>query len=425
MNREHKAESWGYLGQLSYNYFGWFFCWTIATSYMMPNALLKMVDDSVKNTRLGLMAGVANIFLLVLVPLIGAMSDRLQWALGRRRPFYFTAALSVTFFILLIVRCHSYSMLFALLVMMHGAYACWFPNYALLRDIVPLERRGRVSGLTNILATLGVMFGHFLPAPFIAHGRMLSLAIIAGAANVFSNLWVALRIRETAAVAVDDPPKPGFKWRETYFPKLQNSRSLAWLAAVNLLTQMGAVAMLCFLLYFIKDQIDKAHFNETFRNANLIGAGAGVFSAFAAGWIADRYGRKRVLVIACLLQIGCMTNFLVLPWTHPTLYFSGFLFGLGNAAYWSIYWTLLSDLVPEGEASKYIGLIQFTSIFPWAVVPTTLGPIVDGFGAASGQGYRLLFIIIVVILSIGMLLIRGIPETLKKAQPVSVDGIVQ
>jgi MFS family permease len=107
-----------------------------------------------------------------------------------------------------------------------------------------------------------------------------------------------------------------------------------------------------------------------------------------------------------------MVNFLVFPWTHSTLYVTGLLFGLGNAAYWSLYWTLLSDLVPEGETSKYIGLIQYTTMIPWAVVPPTLGAIVDGLGAESGRGYNMLFVVIVIFLAVGMALIRGIPETL-------------
>ena len=166
-------------------------------------------------------------------------------------------------------------------------------------------------------------------------------------------------------------------------------------------------------LYFIKDQIDPERFNETFRNVNLIGTGPALVSAISAGWIADRFGRRRVLVVACFLQIVAMLNFLVLPWVHSTLYLTGFLFGLGNAAYWSLYWTILSDLVPEGETSKYIGLVHYTTIIPWVVVPPTLGVIIDGFGAASGQGYRVLFIIIVILLTAGMALIRKIPETLK------------
>ncbi|MBI5116997.1 MFS transporter [Candidatus Poribacteria bacterium] len=414
MNDQYKMpENWGYLSQISLNYLGWFFCWTVATSYMMPNALLRMVDDSIKNTRLGLMAGAANVLLLILLPLVGTLSDRSRWRIGRRRPFYLLAALSMVLLASLVVRCRYYPMLLTLLVAMHAAEACWFTNYALLRDVVPLSRRGRISGLTNVTGTLGVMFGHILSPWFIGNGRMLALALIAGGANLLSNLWVAVKIREKPPVAA--PVQAIKSWREIYFPTLRNSRSLIWLAASNLLTQMGAVAMLCFLMYFIKDQIDSAHFNETYRNTNLLGTGAGVFSALTAGWIADRFGRKRVLVVACLLQIWCMANFVLLPWVHSTLYLSGFLFGLGNAAYWSIYWTLLSDLVPEGETSKYIGLIQYTSMLPWAVVPATLGPIVDNFGAASGRGYSILFSIIIVILIGGMILVRGIPETLKKA----------
>jgi MFS family permease len=421
-NTPRSSEGWGYLAQLSFNYFGWLFCWTVAASYMVPNTLLRMVDDAEKNTRFGLMVGVSNVFMLVVIPLAGTLSDRLRWRLGRRRSFYLPSALAVGALIFLVVRCRYYSALFVLMMLMHGTYACWFPNYALLRDVVPLNRRGRISGLANITSTLGIIVGHTISPYFIAKGQMLALALIAGSANLLANLWVALKIREESPV--EQVPRKSFSLKEAYVPKLEGASSLGWLAAVNLLTQMGAVAMLCFLLYFVKDQIDKTHFNETYRNANLIGAGAGVCSAIAAGWVADRFGRKRVLLVACILQIACMVIYFFLPWVSTTLYCSAFLFGLGNAAYWSIYWALLSDLVPEGETSKYMALIQYTSILPWAVVPAVLGPVVDGFGAASGQGYKVLFITIIVILTLGLLLIPRIPETLKKGEPKAFSPAV-
>jgi len=413
MNQSTKEfKSWPYFSQLSINYFGWTFCWAIATAYMIPNMLLRLVDDSVKNTRLGLMAGASNVLLLILVPLVGTLSDRLRSRLGRRRPFYLSAILAVSVFTLLVVPSRYYLVLFVLMVLMHGAEACWFTNHALIRDIVPLQRRGRISGLTNIMSTLGLLLSHIVSPRFITSGRMMSLALIAAAANTVCGLWVALRIKEPAPEA-HPPAQKISSWRDVYVPKLDGSSSLGWLAGVNLLTQMGSVAMTCFLLYFIKDQIDPERFNETYRNAYLIGTGPALVTAISAGWIADRFGRKRVLVVACLLQIVSMLNFLVLPWVHSTLYLTGLLFGLGNAAYWSLYWTILSDLVPEGETSKYIGLVQYTSIIPWVVVPPALGALIDGFGAESGQGYRVLFIVIAILLTAGMALIRKIPETLE------------
>jgi MFS family permease len=400
---------WSYLSQLSVNYFGWAFCWFIASAYIVPNMMLGMVDNSVKNSRLGFMTGVANILLLALLPLLGTISDRLRSKIGRRRPFYLSAILASSIITILYVPSRYYPVLFALVFLIHGAEASWFINYALIRDIVPLERRGRISGLTSIMSTIGVLLAHAVSPRFITTGRVMSLALIGAAVNIFCGLWVALRIKERPPV---EPPPPITSWKEIYLPKLEGTSGLGWLAGVNLFTQMGAVAMTCFLLYFIKDQIDSEHFNETFRNANLIGTGPAVISAISAGWIADRFGRKRILAVACLLQIVSMVNFLVFPWTHATLYVTGLLFGLGNAAYWSLYWTLLSDLVPEGETSKYIGLIQYTTMIPWAVVPPTLGAIVDGLGAESGRGYNMLFVVIVIFLAVGMALIRGIPETL-------------
>jgi MFS family permease len=420
MNEPTEApKSWPYLSQLSVNYLGWSFCWTIATAYLIPNVLLGMVDDSVKNSRLGMMAGVSNIFMLIMIPLIGTLSDRLRLKLGRRRPFYFFASIGVSILILLIVPSRYYIFLFALMLLMHVSYAFWFPNHALIRDIVPLERRGRIAGLTSIASTIGMMVGHAISPSVIASGRMLVLAFVAVVVNIAGNLWVALGIKEQPTH--DLPAQKISSWKEIYLPDLEGAKPLGWMAAVNLLTQMGAVAMVCFLLYFIKDQIDSEHFNETFRNVSLIGAGAAIPSAIAAGWIADKLGRKRVLIVACMFQIGSMVNFLLSPWVHSTLYLSGFLFGVGNAAYWSLYWTILSDLVPEGETSKYLGLIQYTSVLPWVIVPPILGTLVDGFGAATGRGYRILFIMVLFVLTAGMLLIRRVPETLNSDSQESTE----
>ncbi|RJP68997.1 MAG: MFS transporter [Candidatus Abyssobacteria bacterium SURF_17] len=416
-NKTTPSENWRYLSQLSINYLGWAACWTVATSYLVPNTLLRMVDDSVKNTRLGLMSGAGNLFLIILIPLVGALSDRMGSQWGRRRPFYLAAAFAMSVLVLLVVRSQFYLMLLALLVLMHGALALWFPNRALVRDIVPLERRGRISGLTTIANTLGIMCAHLVAPRLIEAGKMMFLALLAVAVNVSSNLWVAIRIREESPANAALSKKLSLK--EAYFPRLEGGAGLAWLAASNLLTQMGMVAMVCFLLYFIKDQIDPLHFNATFGKLVLIAMATAVPSSLAAGMIADRFGRKRVLLVACLLQVACILNFLISPRVHATLYVSGFLYGLGNGAYLSLYWTILSDLIPEGEASKHIGLMQYTFLIAWTTIPPTLGPIVDRFGASSGMGYNILFITITIFLLAGISLIRKIPETLSKTPPTT------
>jgi MFS family permease len=406
--------SWPYLSQLSINYLGWVFCWTIATSYLVPNTLLNLVDDSIKNTRLGIMSGAGNIMVIILIPLIGSLSDRTRSDVGRRRPYFLLAACAMGVLVLLIARSQRFIELLALMVLMHASLALWFPNRALIRDTVPLERRGRISGIITITNMLGMMFAHLAAPRLIDAGKMVVLAMAAAAANIFSNAWVAFGVTEVQPL--DKPER--LRLREVYFPALSGSSHLRWLAAFNLFTQMGMVAMVCFLLYFIKDQIDAEHFNATFANVVLIAMAAGLPSSLTSGLLADRFGRKRVLLAACLLQLACILNFLFSPRTHSTMYMSGVLYGLGNGAYLSMYWTIVSDMVPEAEASKYIGLMQYTFLIPWAVIPPTLGPIVDNFGANSGLGYNIFFVIISFLLILGMVLIPKIPETLKKAAPL-------
>jgi MFS family permease len=407
-----KSHGWPYLTQLSVNYLGWAFCWTVTSAYMVPNMLLGMVDDSVKNARLGLMTGLGNVMVIILVPLFGVLSDRTRSRFGRRRPFYLPAAFAMLALAILIAISNRYLFLLAIVILTHSMLALWFPNRALVRDVVPIERRGRISGLGNIANTLGIMGGHIVAPKFINAGRMMILALIAGAAAVAANLWVAIRIKEHPSDNTADQTPLSF--REVYIPRLEKSKGLGWLAAVNFVSHLGLVGMICFLLYFIKDQIDPENFNATFANVVLIAMAAAVLTSIGAGFFADRFGRRRVFIIACLIQVTAMLNFLLAPRIHTTLYLSGLLYGLGNGAYLSMYWTLLSDLVPEDEASRYIGLMQYTMQIPWAVMPALLGPIVDGFGAESGRGYDILFTIITVLLVIGAAMIWKIPETLKK-----------
>lgn len=415
-NSSGNSHTWSYLSQLSVNYFGWVFCWTIATSYMIPNTLLKIVDDSVKNTRLGLMSGAGNIMVIILIPVIGSLSDRTRWGMGRRKPYFVFAVLAMSVWTVLTAGCRNFWELLALMVLMHASMAMWFPNRALIRDLVPLERRGRISGLIMILNMLGMMFAHLMAPKLIDTGKMLVLALIATVVNLLCNLWVAVGIKET--LPPDKPAK--LRLKDVYFPRLNGSTHLRWLAAFNLFTQMGMVAMVCFLLYFIKDQIDAEHFNATFATVVLIAMAAGLPSSLGAGMVADRFGRKRVLLAACLLQLACITNFLVSPRTHSTMYLSGVLYGLGNGAYMSMYWTIVSDMVPESETGKYIGLMQYTFLIPWAIIPPTLGPIVDGFGTNSGLGYNIFFVIIMFLLIAGIVLVPKIPETLGKAATLPV-----
>jgi MFS family permease len=152
----------------------------------------------------------------------------------------------------------------------------------------------------------------------------------------------------------------------------------------------------------------------------LIAMSAAIPSSFGAGVIADRIGRKRVLLAACLFQLVCIVNFLVSPREPTTLYVSGVFYGLGNGAYLSMYWTIVSDMVPEGDTSKFIGLMHYTFLIPWVIIPPTLGPLVDNFGANSGLGYNILFVLIICLLLGGILLIPKIPETFKKSLPVPV-----
>ncbi len=83
-----------------------------------------------------------------------------------------------------------------------------------------------------------------------------------------------------------------------------------------------------------------------------------VLTALASGWISDRIGRTRLVAVSGIVAALGNVLLLVTIWV-PNLaivYVAGTIIGVATGLFMTANWALGTDLVPAGEAGRYLGI---------------------------------------------------------------------
>jgi MFS family permease len=121
--------------------------------------------------------------------------------------------------------------------------------------------------------------------------------------------------------------------------------------------------------------------------------GAGVFLlVLPAGLLADRIGRRPLLMVAGLLAAAGAVLF-VLVRDLPLLFFAGGLIAVGAGIFASASWALATAIVPKNQGALYLGLANAATILGSAAGRLG-GPVIDGLNQLTGEravGYLVVF----------------------------------
>ncbi|MCC7272489.1 MAG: MFS transporter [Alphaproteobacteria bacterium] len=108
--------------------------------------------------------------------------------------------------------------------------------------------------------------------------------------------------------------------------------------------------------------------------------GFGVVSRLASGWISDRIGGVRTLLLGSALQ--CLTLLLYLPFDGlASLYLVSALFGLSQGGIVPSYAIIVREYMPAREAGTRVGLVLMSTIVGMAIGGWMSGAIFDLTGS--------------------------------------------
>lgn len=171
--------------------------------------------------------------------------------------------------------------------------------------------------------------------------------------------------------------------------------SFTWWVVNRLAFLVGANNLTSFVLYFIQERFPEyqgsAAAGPTSRLMLVVGISILIIS-LPSGWLTDKFGKKPLIFASGILAaIG--TLLVILTPSMPLIYVGGVLIGLASGIFFVANWALGTELVPQKEAGRWLGISNLAGAGAGAVGGYIGGPIGDGAGYIVLMGlYGFLFL---------------------------------
>jgi MFS family permease len=147
-----------------------------------------------------------------------------------------------------------------------------------------------------------------------------------------------------------------------------------------------------FLMYVFKINIEEA--TSMTANLFLVVGLCTLVTAVPSGWLSDRLGSHRLLVVSGVLAgLGAflLLGTIWLP-NLALIYLAGVVLGLATGLFVTINWALGTRLVPPAEAGRYMGISNLAGAGAGIVGTGIGGPMADYLEKVQpGLGYFVLF----------------------------------
>ena len=366
------------------------------------------------NTYVSLLDTIGAAFAIVWQPAIGAISDNAQFQLGRRRPFITIGVIGDIIFLTLIAFVTNYWALMLVYVFFQMASnTAQGPYQGMLPDQVPADQRGEASGYYGLMNMLGTIVGFLVVGALLIPTHHVRLAIltlplvvaIGGALVIFG-----VPDRRRASTSSQPLARSIFL---SFAIDTKRYRDFAWLMVSRLFFLMAPVGISTYAFNFIRYTF---HYSEGKASlySSALQAIVVIFAAIlcmTAGFLAERYGKKRLIAAACVIgAVG--SSLLIFAPSLPWILGFGLIVGISLGIFLSVDWAFMTDLIPKAEAGRYMGVSNIATASAGLIARPILGPIIDAFNnnRTSAVGYRVMFGIVTGFFLIALITLRPVRE---------------
>ncbi|MGI5503788.1 MFS transporter [Lentzea sp. CA-135723] len=338
----------------------------------------ELLDKANKEFVFGIVTGVGALVSLLVVPLIGFLSDRTTSRFGRRHPWTLAgAALGAVGLAVLANAPSVFVMTVGWCLVQAGIGGMLAALTSAVPDRVPVAQRAQVGGLIGISQMLGTVLGAVVVTLLVSGltNGYLACAVIVVVGAIFF-VW---RTPDTQLIA--KPVKPTF-WIS---PKEHPDFAWAWLG--HLMINLGNAFGTLYLLYFLGDVV---HHPSPEDGLLVLMALYGV--ALAAGAVlfgarSDRSGHRKPYVYLASVVMAIAALLLVAFPTWEAALVAAPLLGVGFGTYWAVAIALLTQVLPAAsDRAKDLGVLNVANALPQVIAPLLTAMILANLG-----GYRGLF----------------------------------
>ncbi len=291
------------------------------------------------------------------------------------------------------------------------------PYSALVPDAVPADQRGVASGWLGLMSMLGYLSGglvsYYMDATGV-FGAYFALALVHG----LSMLVTVYFTQEQPLLIVQSPS--GFSGRCTSFVKPMRSHDFRVVFFTRFLMQMGILTVQEYLQFYLQDAIGTPNFvlggvhvaDNAQRAVSILFLpvlGGALISSLISGWISDRYGgRRKVIVYMSGIIMACTCILFSATRSYAFDMFLGLMFGIGFGAFSTMDWAMATDVLPHPEEfAKDMGIWSLALILPQVIAAPIAGYLLDYFQQfGHNLGYTAVFLSAVVYYALGTFFVK-------------------
>lgn len=347
----------------------------------------------------GFIMSLDNIFAVVMLPLFGALSDRVKTPLGKRTPFIIAGTLVAALALSALGFVTSLPLFITVLFVALLAMAVFrSPAVALMPDITVRPLRSKGNAIINLMGAAGGIVALVLAEVFgtsekgktdfggylIAIAAVMLVSLIVFLLTVKENKWA--KEAEEAGRVYESEPEDNAEKR-----KLNRSElvSLCFLLASVALWYIGYNAITTKYSLYATNVLE-----VSYSTTLLIAQAAAIVSYVPVGIIASRFGRKRVVLAGVLmLAVAFGAAAFITKGSSPyVMYFLFALAGIGWATINVNSFPMVVELAAGGDVGKYTGYYYTASMAAQIVTPVLSGVFLQHVGWWTFFPYATIFV---------------------------------
>lgn len=347
---------------------------------------------------------------LVAAPIFGALSDRTRIRFGRRKLWVVVGALVMLAGLVAMALANTLILVgLGWFLVQIGANAAMAANNALLPDLVPEHQRGKVSALLGIALSLALFSGTYVSQFTTSNNLVMFVApwLLCPVAIVL--LFEAFRDRP----AGDLPPFRASDLARTFWVNPLKFPDFGWAFLSRLLVFMGVAYFLSYQFIFLSDQL---HLDETAALAaltltQLVTTVVTIACTLLSGWLSDRMGRRKPVVLAAGLFVASGLAIIALSGSVEQFLIGAAIYGIGQGVYFAVDMALVAAVLPNpNDTAKDLGVFNIASTLPQSLAPV-IAPLFLAIGSVPGGNLPAVFLAGAVIAIIGSFAVLPIRRT--------------
>lgn len=366
----------------------------------------------------GIIMSLDNIVALFLLPLFGALSDKV----GRRIPFIIGGTITAVLLMMVIPILDStygvwsattstiiFIIVLGALLLAMGSYRS--PAVALMPDVTPKPVRSKGNAIINLMGAVGGAFTlvvmRFLVLK-LADGRSdyLYLFVAVGVLMVLAALTVAVFVPERKLVQQMKDINYGVSEEEDQSKSIEVDgkqklppevrRSLILILATITLWFLGYNAVTTAFSKYATKMWSSGLNNVS--SCLLVATASAIISYVPIGFLASRIGRKKTIIIGLIIATACFIFGAVGAKTFsPMLYVMFAAIGFAQAAVTVNTFPMVWEISRFGNVGKYTGFYYTCSMAAQVVTPIVSGYLLQYVGYNTLFPYAAVFVALAII----------------------------